>query len=470
MTEAMPPQQRLAIQRVIMPEQNALARSVNFNEVNLGLTHEQAVAEAQRCLQCKSRVCVEGCPVQVAIPEFIAVLAKDELPAAARILQQDNALPAVCGRVCPQENQCEARCVRGVKGEAVAIGYLERFVADWAMAHAELLEQATPVAASGKRVAVVGSGPCGLSAAGDLIRQGHNVTIFEALHDTGGVLRYGIPEFRLPKSIVDQEVARLEALGVEIQCNVVVGKTLTLDQLKENFDAVMISNGAGLPMMMNIPGEPFKGVYAANEYLTRVNLMGAGRLADSPTPILQGKRVAVVGAGNTAMDCVRTARRLGAEQAMIVYRRSEAQMPARREEVHHAKAEGVEFVMLSAPLEILGDEQGWATALRCQKMRLGEADASGRQRPEPIDGETVDLAVDVVVNALGTRPNPLLTATAPHLELQPSGQIRIDEEGQTNLPGIYAGGDITRGGSTVILAMGDGKRAAARIHQMLSGG
>nr|WP_320049656.1 NADPH-dependent glutamate synthase [uncultured Desulfuromonas sp.] len=470
MTGAMTPKQRLAIQRVIMPEQDAGERSANFSEVNLGLNHEQAVAEAQRCLQCKSRVCVDGCPVQVGIPEFIAAVAADDLPSAARILQQDNALPAVCGRVCPQENQCEARCVRGVKGEAVAIGYLERFVADWAMAHAELLADVTPAAASGKKVAVVGSGPCGLSAAGDLIRQGHQVTIFEALHDTGGVLRYGIPEFRLPKTIVDEEVARLEALGVEIQCNVVVGKTLTIDQLKEDFDAVLISNGAGLPMMMNIPGEHLKGVYAANEYLTRVNLMGAGRLADSPTPILQGKRVAVVGAGNTAMDCVRTARRLGAEQAMIVYRRSEAQMPARREEVHHAKAEGVEFVMLSSPLEILGDEKGWATALRCQKMRLGEPDASGRQRPEPIDGETVDLAVDVVVNALGTRPNPLLTATAPHLELQPSGQIRIDDDGQTNLPGIYAGGDITRGGSTVILAMGDGKRAAARIHQTLSGG
>jgi len=470
MTEAMTPQQRLAIQRVIMPEQDAGVRSGNFTEVNLGLTHEQAMAEAQRCLQCKSRVCVDGCPVQVGIPEFIAAVANDDLPGAARILQQDNALPAVCGRVCPQENQCEARCVRGVKGEAVAIGYLERYVADWAMMHDGELENSGPITPSGKSVAVVGSGPCGLAAAGDLIRHGHQVTIFEALHDTGGVLRYGIPEFRLPKTIVDEEVSRLEALGVEIQCNVVVGKTLTIDQLKDVFDAVLISNGAGLPMMMNIPGEHLKGVYAANEYLTRVNLMGAGRLADSPTPILQGKRVAVVGAGNTAMDCVRTARRLGAEQAMIVYRRSEAQMPARREEVHHAKAEGVEFVMLSSPLEILGNEQGWATALRCQKMRLGEPDASWRQRPEPIDGETIDLAVDVVVNALGTRPNPLLTATAPHLELQPSGQIRIDDDARTNLPGIYAGGDITRGGSTVILAMGDGKRAASRIHQVLSGG
>jgi len=470
MTHAMTTRERLAIQRTIMPEQDAQARSRNFAEVNLGLTHEQALAEAQRCLQCKNRVCVEGCPVQVAIPEFIQAVADNNLPEAARILQGDNALPAVCGRVCPQENQCESRCVRGVKGKSVAIGYLERYVADWAMAHPQELGETTDAAPTGKRVAIVGSGPCGLSAAGDLVHHGHQVTIFEALHDTGGVLRYGIPEFRLPKQIVDLEVERLQARGVDIQCNVIVGKTLTIDQLKEQFDAVLISNGAGLPVMMNLPGEALKGVYAANEYLTRVNLMGAGRVEGCPTPIVQGRRVAVIGAGNTAMDCVRTARRLGAERAMIVYRRSEAQMPARVEEIHHAKAEGVEFVMLSSPLEILGDDQGWVAALRCQKMRLGEPDASGRQRPEAIDGETFDLEVDVVVNALGTRPNPLLTATAPHLKLQDSGQIRIDSSGLTNLPGVYAGGDITRGGSTVILAMGDGKRAAENIHLTLGGG
>jgi len=468
MSNNLSPKERLAIGRAIMPAQDPEARSRNFSEVNLGLSLEQAVREARRCLDCKSRPCVGGCPVNVSIPEFVTALAEEDLPRAAAILRGDNALPAVCGRVCPQESQCEARCVRGARGESVAIGNLERFVADWAMAHADTLPEPPRPPASGKEVAVVGCGPAGLTAAGELARKGHAVTIFEALHDTGGVLRYGIPEFRLPKEIIDVEVSRLTGQGVEIECNVVIGKTLTLQQLREDFDAVFIGNGAGLPTMLGIGGENLKGVYAANEYLTRINLMGAGQSPDCPTPVIRGRRVAVIGAGNTAMDCVRTARRLGAERAMIVYRRSEAEMPARIEEIHHAKEEGVEFVMLTSPLEILGDDGGWAAALRCQKMQLGEPDDSGRRRPVPVAGEVFDLEADVVVNALGTRANPLLTATVPELELNSWGNIEAQEGGATSIPGVFAGGDIVRGGATVILAMGDGKRAAEAIHARLS--
>ncbi len=453
-----------------MPEQNATARSRNFLEVNLGLNEEQAIREAQRCLQCKNRQCVAGCPVRVSIPEFIDRLAAGDLPAAARILQHDNALPAVCGRVCPQEVQCEAKCVRAVKGQPVAIGYLERFVADWALAHAgELREEPLP-AATGKKVAVVGAGPAGLTAAGELARMGHAVTVFEALHDTGGVLRYGIPEFRLPKRIIDIEVSRLAQFGVQIETSVVIGKTITLGELREQFDAVFIGNGAGLPMMLNIPGENLKGVYSANEYLTRVNLMGAGQREDAATPVLRTRNVAVIGGGNTAMDCVRTARRLGAERAMIVYRRSEQEMPARVEEIHHAKEEGVEFVLLTAPLEVVGNDQRWVKALRCQKMELGEPDASGRRKPLPVPGSEFDLPAEVVINALGTRANPLLTATEPDLKLNRWGNIEGGEDGSTSLPGVFAGGDIVRGGSTVILAMGDGKRAAAAIDAYLNAG
>lgn len=468
MTNNLSAKERLAIDRVKMPEQDATARSRNFLEVNLGLEEAKAIQEAQRCLLCKSRKCVSGCPVGVSIPEFIGALAVGDLPEAASILQGDNALPAVCGRVCPQETQCEAECVRGAKGEPVAIGYLERFVADWAMANPGQLRAPALPPASGKSVAVVGCGPAGLTAAGELARKGHRVIIFEALHDTGGVLRYGIPEFRLPKSIIDVEVARLLELGVTIECNVIIGKTLTVEQLQQQFDAVFVGNGAGLPMLLGIPGENLKGVYAANEYLTRINLMGAGQSADCATPVIRGRKVAVIGAGNTAMDCVRTARRLGAERAMIVYRRGESEMPARVEEIHHAKEEGVEFVMLTAPLEILADEQGWARALRCQKMVLGEPDASGRRRPVPVEGEDFDLEVDVAINALGTRANPLLTATAPDLKLNRWGNIEADENGRTSLPGVFAGGDIIRGGATVILAMGDGKRAAAAIEEYLA--
>jgi glutamate synthase (NADPH/NADH) small chain len=459
---------RLAIERVHMPELDPQVRSRNFEEVNLGLDYEQAVREAQRCIQCKHRPCVAGCPVGVSIPEFIDALAAENLPSAARILQGDNALPAVCGRVCPQESQCEAKCVRGVKGESVAIGYLERFVADWAMANAAELPREPLPAVSGKRAAIVGCGPAGLTAAGELARQGHSVTIFEALHDTGGVLRYGIPEFRLPKDIIDAEVARLLDLGVTIECNVIIGKTMTLDQLRSEFDAVFIANGAGLPTMLNIPGENLKGVYSANELLTRVNLMEAGRNPDSATPIIPGRRVAVIGGGNTAMDCVRTARRLGAERAMIIYRRSEAEMPARVEEIKHAKEEGVEFVMLTAPLEILGDGEGWVSALRCQRMELGPADDSGRRKPVAVAGSEYDIPADVVVNAVGTGANPLLTATAPDLKLNKWGNIAVDDNCATSIPGAFAGGDIVRGGATVILAMGDGKQAAAEINKYLT--
>jgi glutamate synthase (NADPH/NADH) small chain len=461
--------ERLAIDRVQMPEQDPQARSRTFAEVNQGLTFADAIREAQRCLQCKNRQCMKGCPVAVSIPEFIDALAEGDLAGAAGILLHDNALPAVCGRVCPQETQCEELCVRKVKGKPVAIGYLERFVADWAMLHeAELVQEPLPPA-TGKKVAIVGSGPAGLTAAGELAHKGHGVTIFEALHDTGGVLRYGIPEFRLPNNIIDREVARLQAIGVTIECNVIIGKTLTLQQLHEEYDAVFIANGAGLPVMLNIPGENLKGVYSANEYLTRVNLMEAGRNPHAATPIIRGRHVAVIGGGNTAMDCVRVARRLGAERAMIIYRRSEIEMPARIEEIKHAKEEGVEFIMLTAPIGIGGNDAGWVASLRCQKMELGAPDESGRRKPIPLACSEYDVQVDVVVNAVGTRANPLLTATAPDLALNRWGNIIIDEKGTTSIRGVFAGGDIVRGGATVILAMGDGKRAAAAIHDYLTG-
>jgi glutamate synthase (NADPH) small chain len=460
---------RLAIERVRMPERDAEPRSRTFEEVNRGLSLESAIREAQRCLQCKNRQCVKGCPVMVSIPEFINALAEGDILTAASILQHDNALPAVCGRVCPQETQCEAVCVRNLKGEPVAIGYLERFVADWAMIHKEDLALDTIPEPTGKKVVIVGSGPAGLTAAGELARRGHAVTIFEALHETGGVLRYGIPEFRLPNNIIDSEVARLLEMGVTIECNVIIGKTLTLRELRDEYDAVFIANGAGLPVMLDIPGEYLKGVYSANEYLTRVNLMEAGRNPDAATPIIRGRKVAVIGGGNTAMDCVRVARRLGATQAMIIYRRSEIEMPARTEEIKHAKEEGVQFIMLTAPTAISGNEAGWVASLRCERMELGAEDASGRRMPIAIEGSEYDMEVDIVVNAIGTRANPLLTSTALDLMLNRWGNIVIDEHGATGIPGVFAGGDIVRGGATVILAMGDGKRAAAAIHDYLTG-
>jgi len=457
----------MAIPRVAMPEQAAARRVTNFNEVNQGLEASLAVREAQRCLECRAKPCVAGCPVRVRIPEFLARVAAGDFAAAAEILRADNALPATTGRVCPQERQCEAQCVRGKgAGQSVAIGWLERFVADWAQANLE--RPSPPAVRTGKRVAVIGSGPGGLTAAGELARLGHDVTILEALHAPGGVLRYGIPEFRLPKAIVDAEIENLRALGVQLECNVVVGRTVTLSQLRQEYDACFIANGAGLPTFLRVPGENLKGVYSANEYLTRVNLMGAWR-ENSRTPVIRGKTAVVFGGGNVAMDAVRTARRMGSERAVIAYRRGKEELPARIEEVHHAEHEGVEFLLLVAPLELLGDDRGWVRAVRLQRMELGAPDASGRRRPVPVPGSEFELPCDLAIVAVGTSPNPLLTASCPELATDKDGSIVVDEATlMTSLPGVFAGGDIVRGGATVILAMGDGKQAAAAIDAYLS--
>ncbi len=466
----MPPKlttkQRLQINRQKMTEQDPLVRNANFDEVNLGLPEKMALLEAERCLLCKDPKCINGCPVGVNIPRFIELLSQGNLPDAAHCLLNDNALPAVTGRVCPQETQCEIECIRGNKGLPVAIGYLERYVGDWARGHSDqqTLQVAPP---SGKKVAVVGSGPGGLTAAGELAKCGHDVTVFEALHKPGGVLVYGIPEFRLPKKIVQEEVARLERAGVKIVCNTVIGRTYTVPELREQFDAVFIANGAGLPVFMNVPGENFKGVYSANEYLTRVNLMAAYQFPRADTPVLQGQRIATVGGGNVAMDAARTAKRLGAESSMIVYRRTRKEMPARAEEVHHADEEGIQFEFLVAPVEVLGNDKKWVTGLKCVRMQLGEPDASGRARPIVIPGSEFVVPCDVVVVAIGTRANPLLTATCPDLKLNKWGNIIVDDNGMTNLPGVFAGGDIVRGAATVILAMGDGKRAAKAMDEYL---
>ncbi len=459
--------ERMKIERQLMPEQDAILRSTNFREVNLGLTEQLAFIEAERCLQCPKPYCVDGCPVRVNIPRFIEHLTQGDMKGAAESLLDDNALPCVTGRVCPQETQCEQVCLRAKTGKPVAIGYLERFVADWANEHADGLEH-TSYGASGKRVAIIGSGPAGLTAAGELVKTGHQVTIFEAFHAPGGVLIYGIPEFRLPKDIVQAEVDRLVEKGVEIRPNTIVGKTYTLPELRDMFDAIFIAVGAGLPVFMKVPGENLKGVYSANEYLTRVNLMGAWN-PDSDTPILKGRRVAVVGGGNVAMDSVRTAKRLGADEAICVYRRSREEMPARVEEVHHADQEGIRFDFLVAPVEVVGDEKGWVTGLRCVRMELGEPDASGRRRPVPIPGSEFTIDCEEVVVAIGTRSNPLLTRTAPELQVNQWGYILTDQHGMTSMPGVFAGGDIVRGAATVILAMGDGKRAAHAIDAYLAG-
>ncbi|MDL2335850.1 MAG: NADPH-dependent glutamate synthase [Chloroflexota bacterium] len=455
----------MTILRQLMPEQDAQARARNFEEVNLGLPQQLAMLEAERCLQCKNPVCITGCPVRVNIPRFIDLLARGDMRAAADSLLDDNALPCVTGRVCPQESQCEAVCLRGKKGDAVAIGYLERFVADWANHHRDSAP-AVPTS-SGKTVAIVGSGPAGLTAAGELAKRGHTVTVFEAFHAAGGVLIYGIPEFRLPKDIVHDEVTRLEQMGVRIEPNAIIGKTYALDELRATFDAIFIAVGAGLPVFMDIPGENLKGVYSANEYLTRVNLMGAYR-PDADTPVLHGQRVAVVGGGNVAMDAVRTAQRLGAAAATIVYRRGMDEIPARREEVHHAQQEGIGFEMQVAPVEVIG-ENGWVTGLRCVRMELGEPDASGRRRPVPVPGSEFVIDCDMVVVAIGTRSNPILTTSAVGLKVNEWGYIEVDGAGMTSLPGVFAGGDIVRGAATVILAMGDGKRAASAIDAYVRG-
>ena len=464
---------RMAIGRQAMPQRDAGERNRDFYEVNLGFDERLAVLEAKRCLQCKTRPCVAGCPVAVQIPEFLDLIARGRFAEAAAMVYADNDLPGMTGRVCPQETQCEAQCIRAKKGEPVAIGHLERFVADWYRAHkAGKSDPQAPSGSSGFAVAVVGSGPAGLTAAGQLARMGHRVTVFEAFHRPGGVLVYGIPEFRLPKAIVDAEVDRLKGMGVEIRCNVVIGRTYTVKELmeEEGYDAVFLAVGAGLPQFMRVPGENLKGVYSANEYLTRVNLMTAYRFPDSDTPIQVGKHVAVIGGGNTAMDAVRTAKRLGAEHAMIVYRRSEAEMPARIEEIHHAKEEGIEFHFLMAPVAVLGDADRWVRAMECARMRLTEPGADGRRGVKPIEGSNFELPCDQIIVAIGTSANPLLTKSTEGLVLNKRGYIVAGDDGQTNLAGVFAGGDIVRGAATVILAMGDGKRTAAAIDGWLKAG
>jgi glutamate synthase (NADPH/NADH) small chain len=465
------PAQRMRIRRQEMPEREARARQSNFDEVNLGLPLELAVLEARRCLECKDPKCVSGCPVQIDIPGFIAALANRNLPAAADILFQQNPLPGITGRVCPQERQCECLCVRCHKGDPVAIGYLERFVADWARtqtAASSRTGNCQPATDNPSQIAIIGAGPAGLTAAGDLARLGHRVTIFEALHEPGGVLQYGIPEFRLPKQIVRDEIQTLTRLGVKIECNVVIGRTYTIDELmtEMGFGAIFIANGAGLPLFLGIPGENLKGVYSANEFLTRINLMGAYN-PEAETPVLRPRKAVVIGGGNVALDAVRTARRLGADPATLVYRRSRAEMPARAEEIHHAEQESIILQLLTNPLAVIGDENGWVKALRCQKMELGEPDESGRRSPVPVPDSEFDIECDAVIEAIGTRANPLLTATTPDLKLNKRGNIEVDATGMTSKPGVFAGGDIVRGAATVILAMGDGKRAASAIHQYL---
>ncbi|NLJ55914.1 MAG: NADPH-dependent glutamate synthase [Firmicutes bacterium] len=451
-----------------MPEQAPQDRVKNYNEVPFGYDADTAIKEATRCLQCKEAKCVEGCPVEVDIPGFIGLIAEGKFDEGIKKLKEKNNLPAVCGRVCPQESQCEAFCIRGKKGEPVAIGRLERFLADYELAKG--VETPPKPPSTGKRVAIVGAGPAGLTAAGDLARMGHEVVLFEAFHATGGVLRYGIPEFRLPKEkVLQREVDYIASLGVDIKTNVVVGKTITIDELfdEEGFQAVFIGTGAGLPMFLNIPGENLNGVFSANEFLTRANLMKAYLFPDYDTPIKLGKKVAVVGAGNVAMDSARTSLRLGAEEVHIVYRRSDKEMPARAEEIEHAKEEGVVFNLLTNPVKIIGDENGWVKGMECIRMELGEPDDSGRARPVPIKGSEFIFDVDTIVIAIGQSPNPLIPQTTSDLEISRWGTIEADEEGATSRKGVYAGGDIVTGAATVILAMGAGKVAARAMDNYL---
>ena len=472
MPEKISNKERMKIPRQVMPEQDSYNRRSNFNEVNLGFTEELAKMEALRCLQCPKPSCVEGCPVGVKIGDFIALVADGDYLGAASKLKEDNLLPAICGRVCPQEEQCEIKCVTGKKGEPVAIGRLERFVADYERETVGIRQpQLKPK--TGKKVAIVGSGPAGLSCAGDLIQMGHDVTVFEALHDLGGVLIYGIPEFRLPKSIVKAEIDSLKALGVDFKTNTVVGFTDTVDELLANgYDSVFIAVGAGLPYFLNIPGENLNGVYSSNEFLTRVNLMKAYRFPEYDTPVFNciNKNVAVFGGGNTAMDAVRTSKRLGAKNAYIIYRRSDVEMPAREEEIHHAKEEGIDFVFLSNPVKFSGDKDGWLQAVTLQRMELGEPDASGRRRPVPIPGSEYDIPINMAVIAIGNGSNPIIQKTTPDMKYNKWGNIVADDDTmKTSKRGVFAGGDIVTGGATVILAMGAGRKAAAAINRYLCG-
>ena len=455
----------MSLKKTPMPEQDPKVRARNFKEVALGYTPEQAIEEANRCLKCKNPKCVGGCPVNIRIPEFIAKVQEGDFKAAYEIISTTNALPALSGRVCPQESQCECYCVRGIKGEPVAIGRLERFCADWYRENINAMPE--KVESNGIKVAVVGSGPASMTAAAELAKKGYAVTMFEALHTAGGVLVYGIPEFRLPKAIVANEVKKLEALGVEVMTNMVIGRVLTIDELFEmGYKAVFVGSGAGLPMFMNIPGEALKGVMSANEYLTRTNLMKAYD-ENADTPVIQSKAVAVVGGGNVAMDAARCGMRLGAEHVYIVYRRGEAEMPARLEEVHHAKEEGIELKTLCNPIEILGDENGRVCGMKCVRMELGEPDASGRRRPVEIPGSEFILDVDTVVMSLGTSPNPLIRSTTPGLDTNRKGCLIVNENEMTTREGVFAGGDAVTGAATVILAMGAGKKAADAIHNFI---
>jgi glutamate synthase (NADPH/NADH) small chain len=458
-----------ALGKTKMPEQSPEVRNKNFGEVALGYSDDDAILEARRCLQCKTAPCRKGCPVEVNIPAFINQIKQGDIESANLVIKNTNALPAVCGRVCPQEEQCEKYCVLAKKGEAVGIGRLERFVADYARINGEVLP-AVAFVADALRVAVIGSGPASLTVAGELAKRGYKVTIFEALHLPGGVLMYGIPEFRLPKDIVQAEIANLRKLGVEIVVNSVIGQTFTVDELleEEGFSAAFIGTGAGLPHFMGMAGENLNGVYSANEFLTRCNLMRAYQFPEYKTPIHVGNNVAVIGGGNVAMDAARTALRLGAEKVYIVYRRSEEEMPARREEVHHAREEGVDFQLLTSPVSIIGTDKGWVAGLRTLRMELGEPDASGRRRPVEIAGSEAELAVDTVIIAIGQGPNPLVQATTKGLTVDKRGNILADPEtGETSKPGVFAGGDIVTGAATVILAMGAGKKAAAAIDKYL---
>ncbi|MCB1061014.1 MAG: NADPH-dependent glutamate synthase [Calditrichaeota bacterium] len=454
--------------RVPMPERDPEERVKGFQEVPLGYTEEQAIAEASRCLDCKNPKCVTGCPVNINIPKFLRELRDGRIQDAADTLRATNSLPAVCGRVCPQEEQCESLCIEGIKHDPVAVGNLEKFVADWERMHKKVTTQ-TVVEPTGRKVAIAGAGPAGLTVAGDLAKLGHDVTIFEALHRPAGVLAYGIPEFRLPREIVKSEIEYIERLGVKFIYNVIIGVTITLNELfEEGYDTVFIGTGAGLPKMLNVPGENLVGVFSSNEFLTRINLLGADRFPDFDTPVLHAKHTVVVGGGNTAMDSARVAKRLNQAKVSLVYRRSEEELPARKEEVHHAKAEGIEMNLLCNPVEVLGDKEGRVTGIRCIRMQLGEPDASGRRKPVEIPGSEFEMECDAVIVAVGNSPNPIITKSTPDLEATKWGTIKVDEAtNATSKPGVYAGGDIVSGAATVILAMGAGRKAAAAMHEYM---